>query len=102
MALRTERELQRMQIRYRTLTGELLMLREVGQRHGQSGGLLQMIGTPAEVADQMEEYLDQVGGDGFMLSPIYTGRDRRVRGAGRAGAPEARPLSAGLHGHDTA
>lgn len=42
------------------------------QRHGQSVGLLQMAGTPAEVADQMEDYVDQVGGDGFMLSPIYT------------------------------
>ena len=28
--------------------------------------------APAEVADQMEDYVDQVGGDGFMLSPIYT------------------------------
>jgi alkanesulfonate monooxygenase SsuD/methylene tetrahydromethanopterin reductase-like flavin-dependent oxidoreductase (luciferase family) len=35
-------------------------------------GLLQMVGTPAEVADQMEDYIDRVGGDGFMLSPIYT------------------------------
>ena len=51
---------------------QLLTLREVAQRHGQSVGLLQMVGTPAEVADQMEDYLDQVGGDGFMLSPIYT------------------------------
>jgi alkanesulfonate monooxygenase SsuD/methylene tetrahydromethanopterin reductase-like flavin-dependent oxidoreductase (luciferase family) len=29
-------------------------------------------GTPAEVADQMEDYVVQVGGDGFMLSPIDT------------------------------
>ena len=66
-----------MQTRYRTLTGELLTLREVAQRHGQSVGLLQMVGTPAEVADQMEDYFDQVGGDGFMLSPIYSrGRSR--------------------------
>ncbi len=72
MAHRTEPQLQRMQTRYRTLTGELLTLREVAQRHGQSVGLLQMVGTPAEVADQMEDYVDQVGGDGFMLSPIYT------------------------------
>jgi hypothetical protein len=28
----------------------------------------------------MEDYVDQVGGDGFMLSPIYTpGGDRGVR-----------------------
>ena len=72
MAERTEPELQRMQTRYRTLTGELLTLREVAQRHGQSVGLLQMVGTPARVADQMEDYFDQVGGDGFMLSPIYS------------------------------
>jgi hypothetical protein len=44
---------------------------EVAQRHGQSVGL-QMVGTLVEVADQMEDYIDQVGGDGFMLSPIYT------------------------------
>jgi long-chain alkane monooxygenase len=72
MAHRTEPELQRMQTRYRTLTGELLTLREVAQRHGQSVGLLQMVGTPARVADQMEAYFDEVGGDGFMLSPIYS------------------------------
>jgi FMN-dependent oxidoreductase (nitrilotriacetate monooxygenase family) len=72
MALRTEPQLQRMQTRYRTLTGELLTVREVAQRHGQSVGLLQMVGTPSQVADQMEAYFDEVGGDGFMLTPIYT------------------------------
>jgi FMN-dependent oxidoreductase (nitrilotriacetate monooxygenase family) len=72
MAHRTEPELQRMQTRYRTLTGELLTVREVAQRHGQSVGLVQMVGTPAQVADQMEAYVDAVGGDGFMLSPIYS------------------------------
>jgi FMN-dependent oxidoreductase (nitrilotriacetate monooxygenase family) len=72
MAHRTEPHLQRMQTRYRTLTGELLTLREVAQRHGQSVGLLQMVGTPSQVADQMEAYFDAVGGDGFMLSPIYS------------------------------
>ena len=72
MAHRTERALQRMQTRYRTPTGELLTLREVAQRHGQSVGLLQMVGTPAQVADQMEAFFDEVGGDGFMLTPIYS------------------------------
>jgi FMN-dependent oxidoreductase (nitrilotriacetate monooxygenase family) len=71
MAHRTESALQRMRTRYRTVTGELLTLREVAQRHGQSVGLLQMVGTPVEVADQMEAFLDHVGGDGFMLTPIY-------------------------------
>jgi hypothetical protein len=35
-----------------------------------------MVGTPAEVADQMEDYVDQVGGAGFMLSPISILRER--------------------------
>jgi FMN-dependent oxidoreductase (nitrilotriacetate monooxygenase family) len=72
MAHRTEPKLQRMQTRYRTMTGELLTLREVAQNHGQSVGLPQMVGTPIDIADQMEAYFDAVGGDGFMLSPIYS------------------------------
>jgi FMN-dependent oxidoreductase (nitrilotriacetate monooxygenase family) len=72
MAQRTERQLQRMQTRYRTPTGELLTLREVAQRHGQSVGLLQMVGTASDVADQMEDFFERVGGDGFMLTPIYS------------------------------
>ena len=72
MAHRTEPQLQRMQTRYRTMEGELLTLRQVAQNHGRSVGLPQMVGTPAQVADQMEAYFDRVGGDGFMISPIYT------------------------------
>ncbi|MSO77834.1 MAG: LLM class flavin-dependent oxidoreductase [Alphaproteobacteria bacterium] len=71
MAERTEPRLQRMQRIYRTLTGEPLTLAEVARNHGQSVGLPQMVGTPAEVADQMAAFFDGVGGDGFMLSPIY-------------------------------
>ncbi len=72
MAHRTEPKLQRMQTRYRTLSGELLTLRQVAQNHGQSVGLPQMVGTAADVADQMEAYFDEVGGDGFMLSSIHS------------------------------
>ena len=72
MAHRTEPNLQRMQTRYRTLTGELLNLRQVAQNHGQSVGLPQMVGTAQDIADQMEAYFDAVGGDGFMLTPIYS------------------------------
>jgi len=43
----------------------------VAQRHGQSVGLPQFVGTPNSVADQMEAFLQTAGGDGFMLSPIY-------------------------------
>ena len=58
MAHRTEPKLQRMQTRYRSMTGELLTLREVAQHHGQSVGLPQMVGTPSDVADQLEAYFD--------------------------------------------
>jgi alkanesulfonate monooxygenase SsuD/methylene tetrahydromethanopterin reductase-like flavin-dependent oxidoreductase (luciferase family) len=72
MAHRTEAKLQRMQTRYRSMTGELLTLEQVARNHGQAVGLPQFVGTPADVADQLEAYFDFVGGDGFMLSPIYS------------------------------
>ena len=68
---RTEPELQRMRTRYRKADGTPMTVREVGKRHGQSVGLPQFVGTAASVADQMEAFIDAVGGDGFMLSPIY-------------------------------
>ena len=71
MAERTEPELQRLKSRFRKPSGESLSLREVAQRHGQSVGLPQFVGTPISIADQMEAFLQEAGGDGFMLSPIY-------------------------------
>jgi hypothetical protein len=32
----------------------------------------QVVGTPSEVADQLENYLDEGGADGFMLLATYT------------------------------
>ena len=71
MADRTEPELQRLKTRFRKPSGESMTLREVAQRHGQSVGLPQFVGTVRSVADQMEAFLHTAGGDGFMLSPIY-------------------------------
>jgi FMN-dependent oxidoreductase (nitrilotriacetate monooxygenase family) len=71
MADRTEAKLQRMQTRYRSMTGELLTLEQVARNHGQAVGLPQFVGTAADVADQLEAYFDFVGGDGFMITPIY-------------------------------
>ncbi|MDP6705100.1 MAG: LLM class flavin-dependent oxidoreductase [Alphaproteobacteria bacterium] len=71
MASRPEPELQRMQTRFRKPSGEPMTMAEVAKRHGQSVGLPQFVGTAASVADQMEAFFDEVGGDGFMLSPIY-------------------------------
>jgi FMN-dependent oxidoreductase (nitrilotriacetate monooxygenase family) len=68
---RKEPELQRSRRVYQKDNGESMTLREVAQRHGESVGLPQFVGTPETVADQMEAFFDEVGGDGFMLSPIY-------------------------------
>lgn len=72
MADRAEPELQRLQTRYRTPEGRPMTVAEVASRHGQSVGLPQFVGTVASVADQMEAFFDKVGGDGFMLSPIFS------------------------------
>jgi FMN-dependent oxidoreductase (nitrilotriacetate monooxygenase family) len=66
-----EPEIQRLRTRYREADGTPMTVREVGMRHGQSVGLPQFVGTAGNVADQMEAFIDAVGGDGFMLSPIY-------------------------------
>jgi FMN-dependent oxidoreductase (nitrilotriacetate monooxygenase family) len=71
MASRPEPELARMRTRYLKPSGESMTLREVAQRHGQSVGLPQFIGTASSVTDQLEAFFGEAGGDGFMLSPIY-------------------------------
>lgn len=72
MAERPEPELARMRTRYLKPSGESMTLREVAQKHGQSVGLPQIVGTATDVADQMEAFIDEAGGDGFMISPIYS------------------------------
>lgn len=67
-----EPALQRMKSRFRKADGSSMTLREAGERHGQGVGLPQFVGTPEMVADQMEEFVGEVGGDGFMLSMIYS------------------------------
>ena len=72
MAERPEPELQRMRTRFLKPDGSSLTLREVAQNHGQGVGLPQFVGTPKSIADQLEAFIDEAGGDGFMLSPIYS------------------------------
>ncbi len=72
MTARTEPELHRMRTRFRKPSGEPMTLREVAHRHGESVGLPQFVGTVESVADQMEAFMQTTGGDGFMLSPIYS------------------------------
>ncbi|MBT4045356.1 MAG: LLM class flavin-dependent oxidoreductase, partial [Rhodospirillaceae bacterium] len=68
---RTEPELQRMHSRFLKPSGESMTVAEVAQRHGEGVSLPQFVGTPEAIVDQMEAYIDVVGGDGFMISPIY-------------------------------
>ena len=72
MAERTEPELYRMRTRFHAADGRPMTVAEVAARHGQSVGLPQFVGTPPGVADQMEAFMAEVGGDGFMLSAIHT------------------------------
>ena len=71
MADRTEPELQRMRTRYLKPDGSSMTVAEVAQRHGQSVGIPQFAGTVETLTDQMLDYIDTAGGDGFMLSPIH-------------------------------
>ncbi len=64
-------QLQRMRTRFRNDAGRPLTVAEVAQNHGQSVGLPQFAGTPESVTDKLLDFIDYVGGDGFMLSPIY-------------------------------
>jgi FMN-dependent oxidoreductase (nitrilotriacetate monooxygenase family) len=56
---------------YTRVAGRTLTLREMALRHGQSVGFPQIVGTPEQVADQLEEYYERAGGDGFMLTMAY-------------------------------
>ncbi|MEM7337484.1 MAG: NtaA/DmoA family FMN-dependent monooxygenase [Actinomycetota bacterium] len=71
LAERPEPELARMATRFRRPDGSAMTVDEVGRRHGESVGLPQFVGTAQSVADQLEAYIDEVGGDGFMISAIH-------------------------------
>ena len=71
MLERPEPELQRMRTRYVKPDGSSMTAAEVARRHGERVGLPQFVGTPVDIADQMEAFMATAGGDGFMLSPIY-------------------------------
>lgn len=57
---------------YTKVAGKHVTVREAARLHGQSVSLPQVVGTPKQVADQLEAYYDHAGGDGFMLTAIYS------------------------------
>lgn len=65
-----ERKLDRMRSRAVRDDGTEMTIREAARKHGESVSLPQFVGTPTQVADEMESYFDAVGGDGFMISAI--------------------------------
>jgi FMN-dependent oxidoreductase (nitrilotriacetate monooxygenase family) len=72
MTERQEPELLRMRTRFHKPDGTPMTVAETAARHGQSVSLPQFVGTPTSIADQMEAYIDTVGGDGFMISATHS------------------------------
>lgn len=52
--------------------GEPLTVREAALYYAQGMGMPVAVGTPSDIADQMEHYMDDGGADGFMLIATYT------------------------------
>lgn len=52
---------------YTTIAGHKVTVREMAQMHGRAVGGPQLVGNPEQVADQLETYFRQAGGDGFMI-----------------------------------
>lgn len=72
MAEREEPELYRMRTRFHKPDGTPMTVAETAARHGQGVSLPQFAGTPSSIADQMEAFMAEAGGDGFMLSAIHS------------------------------
>lgn len=55
-----------------TMYGASMTVREAALRWGASIGMPQIVGTAQQVADQLEAFFVEGGGDGFNLTPTYT------------------------------
>src|SRR5262249_22463647 len=79
-----------------------LTVRQLAQIAGSYGGLA-LVGTPAMIADQMEEWLYSEACDGFnIMFPIRAGRARRFRRPGGAATSAPRPLPPRIRSQDIA
>ena len=71
---------------------ENLNVRQLAQRLGGYSGLA-FVGTPQTIADEMQEWLDAEGSDGFnIMFPYLAGGPRRFRRQGRPRAAAPRHL----------
>ena len=55
-----------------TMYGASMTVREAALRWGASIGMPQVVGTPEQVADQLQVFFEEGGADGFNLTPTYT------------------------------
>ena len=76
-------------------------LREAAIRWGLAVGMPQLVGTPEQVADQIETIWRETGCHGFNVTPTITPVERRgIRRRGRPDPAEARHLPHRLCGRD--
>ena len=52
--------------------GDPITVREAALYYAQGMGMPVLVGTPADIADKLEEFADDGGADGFMLIATYT------------------------------
>lgn len=52
-------------------SGQLQTLGDIAKAHARGVSVPQVVGTGEQIADWMESTMDAVGGDGFLLSPVY-------------------------------
>jgi FMN-dependent oxidoreductase (nitrilotriacetate monooxygenase family) len=52
--------------------GAPVTIREAAIIYAQGMGMPVLVGTPADIADKLEEFIDEGGADGFMLIATYT------------------------------
>ena len=77
-----------------TARAEGLTIRQLYQRIAGGRGHYQVVGSPKDVVDLMEEWFTTGAADGFnVLPPFFPELARRVRRAGGAGTAAARALS---------
>jgi alkanesulfonate monooxygenase SsuD/methylene tetrahydromethanopterin reductase-like flavin-dependent oxidoreductase (luciferase family) len=52
--------------------GAPVTVKEAAMIYAQGMGMPVAVGTPQDIVDQMEQYMDEGGADGFMLAATYT------------------------------
>ena len=74
-------------------------LREVGATSATGAGKVELVGTPDQVAAQMDEVMEEVGGDGFLIryDTVHAPHHRRDHRRPRARPAAARPDPQVLH-----